>query len=58
MVTVRLTKENAALTDDEKKVIEKARKLPVVYDDDSPELTDEMEKAFLAARKARIRNVL
>ena len=26
--------------------------MPVVYDDDCPKLTPEMEKAFIAARKA------
>lgn len=30
-----------------------ANELPIVYDEDSPELTDEMEKAFIAARKEK-----
>ena len=58
MVTFRLTKENAVLTEDEKKMIEEAKKLPPVYDEDSPELTEDMEKAFIAARKAKLRSAL
>ena len=42
----------------EKALLERARMLPVVYDEDSPELNDEMEKAFIAARKKKpYRNV-
>lgn len=52
-VTFKLTEENSALTENEKRMLEKAKKLPVVYDEDSPELTEEMEKAFLAARKSK-----
>lgn len=51
-VTFKLDK-NTPLTDQEKAMIAEARKLPVVYDEDSPELTEKMEKAFLAARKAK-----
>lgn len=29
--------------------MEEAKKYPIVYDEDSPELTPEMEKAFLLA---------
>jgi len=43
----------AELTSKELQEIENAKKLPVVYDEDSPELTEEMEKAFIAARKAK-----
>lgn len=53
MVTFKLTEKNAALTDAEKRMIEDAKRLPVVYDEDSPQLTDAMEKAFIAARKAK-----
>lgn len=52
MVTFELT-ETTVLTDDEKRMLKKAKELPVVYDADSPELTDEMEQAFAAARKAK-----
>ena len=43
----------AELTAAEKRMLSEAKKLPVVYDEDSPELTDEMEKAFIAARKKK-----
>lgn len=52
MVTFELD-ETAALTGRERRILAEAKKLPVVYDDDSPELTDEMERAFMAARKAK-----
>lgn len=52
MVTFKLD-GNAALTNQEKADLAKARSLPVVYDEDSPELTEEMEQAFRAARKAK-----
>lgn len=51
-VTFKLDK-NASLTDQEKAMIAEAKELPVVYDEDSPELTETMEKAFLAARRAK-----
>lgn len=53
MVTFKLTEKNAVLSEAEKKMIEDAKKLPVVYDEDSPQLTEAMEKAFIAARKAK-----
>ena len=43
------------LTEEQIKEIKEARKIPIVYDEDSPELTPEMEKAFLVAAKARNR---
>lgn len=43
----------AELTAAERKMLEDAKKLPVVYDEDSPELTEDMEKAFIAARKKK-----
>lgn len=52
MVTFELD-GTATLTDKEKKLLAEARRLPIIYDEDSPELTDDMEKAFAAARKAR-----
>ena len=45
--------KNATLTSEEKEILAAAKKLPVVYDEDSPELTDDMERAFIAARKAK-----
>lgn len=58
MAAFKLTKENVALTEDEKKIIEKAKKMPAVFDEDCPELSGEMEKAFIAARKAKPRGIL
>ena len=52
MVTFELN-GTATLTNNEKKILTEARKLPVVYDTDSPELSDDMEKAFVEARKAK-----
>lgn len=52
MVTFELD-GSAALTSGEKNLLSAAKRLPVVYDEDSPELTDDMEKAFAAARKAK-----
>ena len=44
MVTFKLTGENLALTEKEKQMIEEAKKLPVVFDEDSPQLTEDMKK--------------
>ncbi len=52
MVTFELD-GNSPLTSGEKKLLAEAKQLPPVYDEDSPELTDDMEKAFIAARKAK-----
>jgi len=52
MVKYRLD-ENARLSKKEKRQIEEAGHMPVVYDKDCPELTEEMKKAFIKARKAR-----
>ena len=40
-------------TAEEKDMLEEAKKRPIVYDEDCPELTEEMEKAFIAARKKK-----
>ena len=37
--------ENAVLSEREKELLEEAKKKPVVYDEDSPRLTDDMERA-------------
>ena len=52
MVRYRLD-GNSKLTEEEKRQLREAEKLPVVYDEDCPELTDEMLKVFTAARKAK-----
>ena len=45
--------EDTVLTSAERKQLDDAKKLPLLYTEDSPELTDEMEKTFVAARKAK-----
>lgn len=52
MITVKLSDAPLMSAEEKKKMFEAAAKLPVVYDDDCPESTPEMEKAFIAARKA------
>ncbi len=41
------------LSDAEKRALAQAKQKPVVYDEDSPEMTDAMEKAFILARKQK-----
>lgn len=53
MVTYILDSKNAQLTEEEKKSIRDAQNYPIAYDEDSPEMTPEMEQAFIAARKAK-----
>lgn len=50
--TATLTR-NQKPTDEQIKQIEMAAKKEIVYDDDSPELTPAMEKAFRLAAKNR-----
>ncbi len=52
MITFELN-EHAILTKEEKKLLAEAKKKPIVYDEDSPEMTDDMERAFIAARKSK-----
>lgn len=44
------------LTDAQKKEIEEASKMPIVFDEDCPELSDEMIKAMKAAVRQRDRH--
>lgn len=53
MTTYYNLEMGTVMTAEEKEEIERARKMPVVYDEDSPELTDEMEKAFIEARRRK-----
>lgn len=39
------------LTDAEVMMLERAAKIPIVYDEDCPELTPEMERALIEARR-------
>ena len=52
MVTFNL-EPGRKLTDFELEALQNAKNCPIVYDDDSPALTPEMEKAFIAARRAK-----
>jgi hypothetical protein len=54
IVTASLSKDEK-LTDEEKKMIEEAKKYPITYDEDSPEMTPEMEKQFKVAVRMRNR---
>lgn len=54
MTTVRYElNESRELTATERQQLEHAKTLPVVYDEDSPELDENMEAAFIAARRAK-----
>jgi hypothetical protein len=52
METFKLDK-TAVLTNQERSLLARAKKLPVVYDEDSPEMTDDMERAFAEARRRK-----
>ena len=52
MVTFEL-KENKELDEREKQMLAQAKNVPVIFDEDSPELTKEMEDAFRRARKEK-----
>lgn len=52
MVTFEVDKDTV-LSEKEKTLLADAKKRPIVYDEDSPQLTDEMEKAFMAVRKEK-----
>jgi hypothetical protein len=54
MVTTTLS-DNEKLTDEEINMIEEAKKYPITYDEDSPEMTPEMEKQFRVAVRMRNR---
>ena len=50
MIAAALSKDEK-LTDEDRKMLEEARKYPITFDEDSPELIPEMEKAFRLATK-------
>lgn len=53
-MTVNFTlEEGQKPTKEELEQIRAAAKRPIVFDEDCPELTEEMERAFIAARKAK-----
>lgn len=55
MTTVVKYVKGQKLTNEQIAEIEAAKKIPVIYDEDSPELTPAMEKAFILAAKNRNR---
>jgi hypothetical protein len=54
IITSTLTKD-AKLTEEQLKELEEAKKLPITYDEDCPELTHEMEMQFKCAVRMRNR---
>lgn len=54
MITATLSKDEK-LTEEDRKMLEEARKYPITFDEDSPEMTPEMEKAFRLAARTRNR---
>jgi hypothetical protein len=54
MVTTTLSKDEK-LTEDEIRMIEEAKKYPITFDEDSPEMSPEMEKQFKVAVRMRNR---
>lgn len=46
---------NEPLTDEERNMLKEAKKHPITFDEDSPEMTPEMEKAFMVAARMRDR---
>ena len=48
-------KKGQELTEEQIAEIEAAKEKPIVYDEDCPELTPAMEKAFLLAARSRNR---
>jgi hypothetical protein len=54
IITASLSKDGI-LTEEQKKEIEEAKKIPITFDEDSPEMTPEMEKAFKVAVRMRNR---
>ena len=55
MITTVQYKKGQKLTEEQIAEIEAAKEKPIVYDEDSPELTPAMEKAFILAARNRNR---
>jgi hypothetical protein len=55
MIVTTTLSDNEKLTDEEINMIEDAKKYPITYDEDSPEMTPEMEKQFQVAVRMRNR---
>lgn len=52
MVSFKLNPD-AKISEEEMQMLENAKKLPVIYDKDSPELSSAMEEAFIEARNKK-----
>ena len=55
MITIVKLHKGQPLSQEQINEIEEAKKKTIVYDDDSPELTPTMKKAFIVAVKSRNR---
>lgn len=55
MITTVQYKKGQKLTEEQIAEIEAAKEKPIIYDEDSPELTPAMEKAFVLAARNRNR---
>lgn len=55
MVVNAYLDKDEKITEKDKEMIAEAKKYPIVFDEDSPELTPEMEKAFRVAARMRDR---
>lgn len=53
MVNFKLDSSNIKLSEEERRQLDRAKAMPIIHDEDSPELSEEMELAFFAARKAK-----
>lgn len=53
MVNFKLDGTETELTLEEQMLLQRARELPVINDEDSPALSEDMERAFCAAREAK-----
>ena len=55
MVIESTLNKDDIVTDEDRKAIAEAQKFPAAFDEDSPEMTQEMEKALRVAAKMRDR---
>jgi hypothetical protein len=55
MIVTTTLSDDEKLTEEEINMIEDAKKYPITYDEDSPEMTPEMEKQFRVAVRMRNR---
>ncbi|MCD7738717.1 MAG: hypothetical protein LUH58_06725 [Lachnospiraceae bacterium] len=55
MIRTAILSKDQKLTEEQIRQIEAAREKDIVFDEDSPELTPAMEKAFTLAAKSRNR---